>query len=71
MQVLELQFWKTDGKTFTVSVENPKLPVDEQAVSEAMDRILAAGIFVGLDAGSRKKGARVVERNVTDVGLNM
>ena len=46
-------------------------PVDQQLLSAAMDGILAANIFI-TNGGElvAKKGARIVERNVTDIELS-
>ncbi|MEH7224646.1 DUF2922 domain-containing protein [Bacillus sp. JJ1566] len=67
-KTLEMQFINEDGKTATVSIENPKEPVDELAISAAMDVIVSTNAF--LTRGGpivAKKGARVVERNVESV----
>ena len=69
-KTLEMQFTNLSGKTATVSIENPKEPVDVQAVSAAMDLIVATDAF--LTSGGpivSKKGARIVERNVEEVQL--
>ncbi|WP_453993154.1 DUF2922 domain-containing protein [Bacillus nitroreducens] len=69
-KTLEMQFMNEDGKTTTVSIENPIEPVDPQAVSDAMDIIVSSNAF--LTPGGpivEKKGARVVERNVEPVEL--
>jgi hypothetical protein len=67
---LELQFLNTESKTVTISIDDPIEPVDEAAVSSAMDTIITQNAFTssGGDLVS-KKGARVVERNVSDVTL--
>ncbi|MFX3661361.1 MAG: DUF2922 domain-containing protein [Ectobacillus sp.] len=69
MQVLELQFLKDDGKTAAFTVDSPKQPVDPAAVNAAMDKILASGIFRTLGPNSRKKGARLIDRTVTDIEI--
>ncbi|MEH7238869.1 DUF2922 domain-containing protein [Bacillus sp. JJ1562] len=64
-KTLEMQFINEDGKTATVSIENPIEPVDAVAVSAAMDLIVSTNVF--LTSGGpiiEKKGARLVERNV-------
>ncbi|MGQ4668124.1 DUF2922 domain-containing protein [Metabacillus halosaccharovorans] len=64
-KTLELQFLNVEGKTVKMNVDSPIEPVDPVAISAAMDSILTAGgEFVS------KKGARIVERNVTEVGLS-
>lgn len=70
-KTLELQFLNVEGKTVKVNVDSPIEPVDPVAISAAMDSILTANIFV--TSGGEfvsKKGARIVERNVTEVGLS-
>ncbi|WP_369901780.1 DUF2922 domain-containing protein [Bacillus manliponensis] len=67
MKTLELIFLKDDGKTTTFSLDNPVTPVNEQTVNAAMDTILASSIFTTLGAQARKKEARLVERNVSDI----
>ncbi|WP_028401772.1 DUF2922 domain-containing protein [Ectobacillus panaciterrae] len=71
MQVLELQFLKEDGKTATFTVDNPNTPIDKAAVNAAMDKILSAGVFRTLGPNSRKKGARLVDRTVTEIDLGV
>lgn len=69
-KTLELQFLNTEGKTVKVNIDSPTEPVDPVALSAAMDNILTANIFI-TNGGEfvSKKGARIVERNVTEVGL--
>lgn len=67
METLELIFVKNDGKTLTFSLDNPIKPVNEQTVNAVMDTILTSGIFTTLGAEARKKEARLVERNVSDI----
>ncbi|WP_077618280.1 DUF2922 domain-containing protein [Bacillus sinesaloumensis] len=69
-KTLEMLFTNEDGKTATVSIENPKEPVDSVALSAAMDAIVASNAFLTPSGAIvAKKGARVVERNVEDVEL--
>lgn len=67
METLELIFLKEDGKTTIFSLDNPITPVDEQAVNNVMDSILASNIFATLGPQARKNGARLVERNVSEI----
>ena len=55
----------------SVNVDSPIDPVDQQLLSAAMDQILAANIFM-TNGGElvAKKGARIVERNVTEIELS-
>ena len=71
-KTLEMIFTNEEGKAATVSIENPKEPVDPVAVSAAMDTILTANIFISSGGDFvGKKSARVVERNVEDVELQL
>lgn len=69
-KTLELQFGTELGKTARISVDNPKEPIDEEVVKMSMSQIIASDIFT---SGSGKfisaKGARVVDRSVTDYEL--
>jgi hypothetical protein len=69
-KTLELQFGTEFGKTARISVDNPKEPIDEAVVKLSMAQIIASEIFT---TGSGKfvsaKGARVIDRNVTDYEL--
>jgi hypothetical protein len=67
VKTIELQFGTELGKTARISVDNPKEPIDEEVVKLSMAQIIASDIFT---SGSGKfisaKGARVVDRSVTD-----
>ncbi|MEH6905647.1 DUF2922 domain-containing protein [Neobacillus drentensis] len=69
-KTLELQFGTELGKTARITVDNPKDPIDEEVVKLSMAQIIASDIFT---SGSGKfisaKGARVVDRSVTDYEL--
>lgn len=69
-KTIELLFLNAEGKTVRYTLDNPVDPVDAAAVNSAMDTILAQNAFSssGGDLVS-KKGARIVERNVTDIPL--
>ncbi|QGQ46773.1 DUF2922 domain-containing protein [Metabacillus sediminilitoris] len=69
-KVLELQFLNTEGKTVKVNLDSPKEPIDHVAIHSAMDKILAANIFI--TSGGEfvsEKGARVIDRNVSEINL--
>jgi len=69
-KTLELQFLNTVGKTVKISVDSPVEPVDQIALNTAMDQILAANIFISTDGEFvSKKGARIIDRNVTEITL--
>jgi hypothetical protein len=66
-KTLELQFSTEMGGTARVAVDNPKEPIDPAVVKQAMTEILAAGAFFSTTGNLvAVKGARVIERNVTD-----
>jgi hypothetical protein len=66
-KTLELQFATEGGKVARISLDNPKEPIDQAVVKQSMDQIIAAGIFYTTSGNLvSSKGARVVERNVTD-----
>lgn len=70
-KTLELQFGTEFGKTARISVDNPKEPIDEEVVKLAMEQIITAEVFT---TSSGKfvvaKGARVIDRNVTEYELD-
>lgn len=69
---LELLFLNEGGKNVTISVDDPKEPVDALAVSEAMDAILLHNAFVSPQGNLvQKRGARVVERKVDTVNIEI
>ncbi|MEH6953900.1 DUF2922 domain-containing protein [Neobacillus drentensis] len=69
-KTLELQFGTELGKTARITVDNPKDPIDEEVVKLSMAQIIASDIFTS-DSGKfiSAKGARVVDRSVTDYEL--
>ncbi|WP_088265944.1 DUF2922 domain-containing protein [Bacillus mycoides] len=69
MQVLELVFVKEDGKTVVLSIDNPITPVNELVVNQVMDTILSSSVFSSISENTRKKGARLIEKNVSEVQI--
>ena len=69
-KTLELLFLNLEGKTVKVNVDSPIDPVDQQALTTAMDQILTSNIFI-TNGGEfiSKKGARIVDRSVTEIEL--
>ncbi|MCF6409228.1 DUF2922 domain-containing protein [Pseudalkalibacillus salsuginis] len=68
---IELLFENEEGKTVRISLDEPVEPVDTVALETAMDQILAENAFVSSGGDLvAKKGARIVERNVTDIPLS-
>ncbi|MFD0826313.1 DUF2922 domain-containing protein [Neobacillus sp. M.A.Huq-85] len=69
-KTLELQFVTTTGKIARIAVDNPKEPMDGAVVKQSMDQIVSSGAFyTGSGDLVSEKGARIVERNVTDYEL--
>lgn len=69
-KTLELQFVTEFGKTARISLDNPKEPIDEIVVKQSMDLVVASGIFTTSSGNlATSKGARVIDRNVTDYEL--
>ncbi|MFB1050197.1 DUF2922 domain-containing protein [Paraliobacillus sp. JSM ZJ581] len=70
MKRLELKFVDAQGKTATIAIDSPKEPVDVVAVNAAMDQILMQqALYSSGGEIVSKKGARIVERNVTDINI--
>lgn len=71
MKTLELNFENEKGTTSKIVLNNPVEPVDAAKISAAMAAIISENIFnsSGGDYVS-VKGARLVERNVTDIVLS-
>lgn len=68
---LELTFMTNMGKQARISIDNPKEPVDETTVKQAMEEMLAANIFQNQNGALAEiKGARVIERNVTEYEIS-
>ena len=69
-KVLEMHFVNLVGKPAEITIENQLEPFDPAAISAAMDTILANDVFTSSGGGFvEKRGARVVERAVTDIQL--
>lgn len=69
-KTLELQFVNEEGKTAKLSIEEPKDSLTPTEISQAMDTILSANVFTS--SGGKfvsKKGARIIERQVTEVPI--
>lgn len=66
-KTLELEFVTENGEIARISVDNPKEPIEETVVKSSIEAIIASGVFF-TPSGSlvTVKGARVIERNVTD-----
>ncbi|RSK26811.1 DUF2922 domain-containing protein [Bacillus sp. HMF5848] len=69
-KTLELHFLNEDGKTTKLTIDNPIEPMDVLAIDAAMDSILTANVFISTGGEYvSKKGARLIERNVSDIEL--
>lgn len=69
-KTLELIFTTEENKSSTISIDNPKEPVDLEIVNGAMDIIIAeAALYTTSGKYVAKKGARMVERTVQDFTL--
>jgi hypothetical protein len=69
-KVLEMQFLNEENKTVTIRLEAPIEPVDPAAVNTAMDTVIAQNIFSSSGGNyTTKKGARIVDREVSDIEL--
>ena len=67
-KTLEMVFETQDGKSSTISVENPKEPVDVSQLKMAMQQMIVANAFTSTSGDLISvKGARLVERNVEEV----
>ena len=66
---LELQFATEEGKTRTLSINEPALDLDPETVQAAMDTIAAQNIFEqeGIQIYNQVKGARYVTRSVDEI----
>ncbi|UOQ43238.1 DUF2922 domain-containing protein [Halobacillus salinarum] len=70
MKKLEMKFLDQENKTVTLSLDDPKEPVDPVQVNQAMDAVLAENCFFSSNGDLvAKKEARIVERNVEDIVL--
>ncbi|MFJ7936715.1 DUF2922 domain-containing protein [Sporosarcina sp. NPDC096371] len=67
-KTLQLNFSTATGKKVTLSVDEPRADLTAQNVDAAMQEIIAAGVFE-VDGAPLETavGARIVERNVTEL----
>lgn len=71
MKTLELIFENTKGTTSRIVLDNPVEPVDPTKINDALSAIISENIFSSASGDfTASKGARLVERNVTDIVLN-
>ncbi|MCP8616018.1 DUF2922 domain-containing protein [Salirhabdus salicampi] len=68
---LELRFLNEEGRTVTVTLDNPVDPADPDLVNQAMDELIAQNTFTSSGGDLiEKSGARIVERNVYEIELS-
>ncbi|RAK23142.1 Protein of unknown function (DUF2922) [Anoxybacillus vitaminiphilus] len=69
-KTLELQFFNQEGKIVRLFIENPIEPINEAAISAAMDAIITANVFTSSGGDLvAKKGARLLASEVTELVL--
>ena len=69
-KTIELHFVNIEGKVRSLSVDNPKEPIDPVVMKQVMDTIIAANIFAGSPMNFvSAKEVRLVEHNVTGYEL--
>ncbi|MGG0668138.1 DUF2922 domain-containing protein [Sporosarcina koreensis] len=67
-KTLQLNFTTAEGKQTSLSVDEPKEGLTPSEVEAAMQQIIASGIFeVDGSPLETAKGARIVERTVTEL----
>ena len=66
---LELQFATEEGKSRSMSINEPALDLEPEVVQAAMETIAAQNIFVqeGVQIYNQVKGARYVTRSVDEI----
>ena len=66
-KTLELQFSTETGKVAKISIDHPKEPVDSVALKSVMTNIISSNVFQSSNGRLvTVKGARLLERNVTE-----
>ncbi|WP_100332207.1 DUF2922 domain-containing protein [Bacillus xiapuensis] len=70
-KTLQLQFMTEAGKTSTLSLDQPKEPLDPAIVKQSMEAILDSQAFNSANGALVSiKGASLIDRTVTDISLN-
>ncbi|TGA98433.1 DUF2922 domain-containing protein [Sporolactobacillus shoreae] len=68
MKRLNLVFLNEQGKSVTLSVNDPVEPADPAAVKSAMDEIIAQNVFISAGGTlTQIKSARISENNTTPI----
>jgi len=67
-KTLQLNFSTSTGKNVMLTVDEPRANLSAVAVEATMQAIIASGVFeVNGAPHETAKGARIVERNVTEL----
>ncbi|SHK14452.1 Protein of unknown function [Anaerobranca californiensis DSM 14826] len=67
-KTLQLVFKNQEGKTVTLSLNDPIEPIDSGQVQEVMDTIIARDVFTSTGGSLVEKvTARLVAREVTEI----
>lgn len=67
-KTLQLSFTTAQGKQTSLTVDDPKEGLTSSEVEVAMELIISSGVFeVDGSPLETAKGARIVERNVTEL----
>ncbi|MBU8906507.1 DUF2922 domain-containing protein [Desertibacillus haloalkaliphilus] len=68
---IQLQFENVEGRTVTISLDDPIEPVDQETVRAAMDTIISEGAIASTRGDLvAKKSARIVGRTVEMVDIS-
>ena len=71
-KVLELLFETETGKTATLAIDAPKPNVTPSEIQQVMQTIISSNVFGGqVGAFVSIKGARIIERKVSEFALGM
>jgi len=71
MKKLNLVFLNTEGKSVTLSLNDPVEPADPVAIKDAMNTLIAENVFRSLGGDlTSVKSARISENNTTSVELD-
>ena len=67
-KTLQLNFNTASGKKVSLTVDEPRADLTPQSIEAAMQEIIAANVFeINGAALASVAGARVIERNVTEL----
>ena len=70
-KTLQLNFSTAAGKNVMLTVDEPRADLTESDIETAMQDIIASGVFEVEGAPlATSKGARIVERNVTELVMS-